>query len=218
MIPQYRTSPLFVSSLVSSDVVRTRRKIYFSFGRTWWAPGMNYVNVLIVFNKCQLSLLFTGDFTLETQFYLSLQFGSYSIFVRPKKMHLICYVRLLLWKQVKPDFLRYLYSFYVLFLHFWVKLNNTVLLLFLVYIYLLSIADLQKRSLKLLVCIRPKNLRTSERVHKEEMKERNHSPPNIFPALWEDLMCLMNSNIMISDGSHSIIIWLSDIYKVEYIV
>ena len=56
----------FVSSLVSSDVVRTRRKIYFSFGRTWWAPGMNYVNVLIVFNKCQLSLLFTGDFTLET--------------------------------------------------------------------------------------------------------------------------------------------------------
>ena len=27
---------------------------------------MNYVNVLIVFNKCQLSLLFTGDFTLET--------------------------------------------------------------------------------------------------------------------------------------------------------
>ena len=36
---------------------------------------MNYVNVLIVFNKSQLSLLFTGDFTLETQFYLSLQFG-----------------------------------------------------------------------------------------------------------------------------------------------
>ena len=31
---------------------------------------MNYVNVLIVFNKCQLSLLFIGDFTLETQFYL----------------------------------------------------------------------------------------------------------------------------------------------------
>ena len=27
---------------------------------------MNYVNVLIVCNKCQLSLLFTGDFTLET--------------------------------------------------------------------------------------------------------------------------------------------------------
>ena len=95
-IPQVHS--LFVSSLVSSDVVSTRRKIYFSFGRTWWAPGMNYVNVLIVFNKCQLSLLFTGDFTLETQFYLSLQFDSYSIFVRPKKMHLICYVRLLLWK------------------------------------------------------------------------------------------------------------------------
>ena len=95
-IPQVHS--LFVSSLVSSDVVPTRRKIYFSFGRTWWALGMNYVNVLIVFNKCQLSLLFTGDFTLETQFYLSLQFGSYSIFVRPKKMHLICHVRLLLWK------------------------------------------------------------------------------------------------------------------------
>ena len=31
---------------------------------------MNYVKVLIVFNKCQLSLLFIGDFTLETQFYL----------------------------------------------------------------------------------------------------------------------------------------------------
>ena len=172
------------------------------------------VNVLIVFNKCQLSLLFTGDFTLETQFYLRLQFGSYSIFV----LHLICYVRLLLWKQVKPDFLRYVYSSYVLFLHFWGKLNNTVFLLFLVYIYLLSIADLQKRSLTLPVRIRPKNLRTSERVHKEDTKERNHSPPNIFPALWEDLMCLMNSNIMISDGSHSIIIWLSDIYKVAYIV
>ena len=57
---------LFVSSPVSSDVVRRRRKIHFSLGRTWWAPGMNYVNVLIVFNKCQLSLLFTGDFTLKT--------------------------------------------------------------------------------------------------------------------------------------------------------
>ena len=42
---------------------------------------MNYVNVLIVLIKCQLSLLFTGDFTLETQCYLSLQFGSYSILV-----------------------------------------------------------------------------------------------------------------------------------------
>ena len=31
---------------------------------------MNYVTVLIVFNKCQLSLLFIDDFTLETQFYL----------------------------------------------------------------------------------------------------------------------------------------------------
>ena len=104
------------------------------------------------------------------------------------------------------------------FLLYWVKLNNTVFLLFLVYIYLLSIADLQKRSLTLPVRILPKNLRTSERVHKEETKERNHSPPNIFPALWEDLMCLMNSNIMISDGSQSIIIWMSDTYKVEYIV
>ena len=107
---------------------------------------------------------------------------------------------------------------FVLFLLYWVKLNNAVFLLFLVYIYLLSIADLQKRSLTLPVRILPKNLRTSERVHKEDTKERNHSPPNIFPALWEDLMCLMNSNIMISDGSQSIIIWMSDTYKVEYIV
>ena len=106
----------------------------------------------------------------------------------------------------------------VLFVLYWVKLNDTVFLLFLVYIYLLSIADLQKRSLTLPVRILPKNLRTSERVHKEDTKERNHSPPNIFPALWEDLMCLMNSNIMISDGSQSIIIWMSDTYKVEYIV
>ena len=30
----------------------------------------NFVTVLIVFYKCQLSLLFTDDFTLETQFYL----------------------------------------------------------------------------------------------------------------------------------------------------
>ena len=63
------------------------------------------------------------------------------------------------------------------------KLNNTVFLLFLVYIYLLSIVDLQKRSLTLPVHIRPKNLRTSGRVHKEETKERNHSPPIIFPTL-----------------------------------
>ena len=40
----------FVSSLLSSDVVPTRRKIYFSFGRTWWAPGMNYVNILFLIN------------------------------------------------------------------------------------------------------------------------------------------------------------------------
>ena len=54
--------------------------------------------------------------------------------------------------------MRNLYSFYVLFLLYWVKLNNTVFVLFLVYIYSLSIADLQKRSLRLPVCIRPKNL------------------------------------------------------------
>ena len=58
------------------------------------------------------------------------------------------------------------------------KLNDTVFLLFLVYIYLLSIADLQKRSLTLPVRILPKNLRTSGDVStkKKRKKEIIHLP------------------------------------------
>ena len=73
---------------------------------------------------------------------------------------------------------------FVLFLLYGVKLNNTVFVLFLVYIYLLYIADLQKKEFETARLYTAWEItKITERVHKEETKEKNHSPPNIFPAL-----------------------------------
>ena len=57
---------------------------------------MNYVNVLIVFNKCQLSLLFIGDFTLEIQFYLIKPTIWLLFYICSAEKDAFCYVRLLM--------------------------------------------------------------------------------------------------------------------------
>ena len=69
----------------------------------------------------------SGDFTLKTQFYLSLQFGSYSLFsYENNAFSVMCDICR---KPDKPVFwsrntVRYWYSFWALFvLCYWVKLN-----------------------------------------------------------------------------------------------
>ena len=74
----------------------------------------------------------SGDFTPETWFYLSLQFGSYSLFsFKNNAFSVMCdvcrkRVKLVFWST---NTARYLYSFWVLFVLDWVKLNiNSVYL------------------------------------------------------------------------------------------